>query len=456
MISCSSINTHNGIKVPVRKKKKSIAEKLYDMYEHRILEHPNTFYGALMHMVKSSLGTGILAIPLAFKNAGLMVGLVLTILAGLLMLHTVQILIEASHHMSTLTRVPSMGFSDTAEAVFKHGPKPFRRWSTFARLFVDIGMALTYLSGNGVYIVFIGDSLEQITHYFFPNYNIPSIWLILIVTALLIFFCQIRHLKFLVPFSVIANITMLTAFGITFFYMFKRIPDVNVKDLYLARDIRGAIKFLSTIVFCLEGIGTLLPLENSMQKPQFLGCPGVLSIGVSFLMITYSTVGFFGYYAFGEDTKASITYNLNGDGISMVGTICIVIAIFFTYMLQFYVPMEITWRNVSPYVPIKYENTFQIVYRTVAVILVTILAIVIPDLSTIIDIVGSVFMSTLGLFVPCALNTLLNWDKGLGKFRWKLYKNLCIMTLSLFILCSGIYFSLDSLLHPEKKDSPKS
>ncbi|KAK9875545.1 hypothetical protein WA026_009353 [Henosepilachna vigintioctopunctata] len=432
-------------------KRKSTDQKQYDLYEHRNLDHPNTFYGALMHLVKSSLGTGILAMPMAFMHAGLLEGIIGTLLVGFLIAHTIQILVTASHKMCVLTRVPSLGFSDTAEAVFKNGPKPFRSCASSARLFVDIGLLMCYLFGNGVYMVFIADSLQQINEFFSPHHVISKTLLILAVTPLLILCCQIRPLKFLVPFSVIANISMLIAFAITFFYMFKEIPHVPIEDRSLAKGIGGIPKFLVTIIFALEGIGTIMPVENSMKKPQFLGCPGVLNIGVSILVVMFGSIGCFGYYAYGDATDASITYNLNKkDRTVVVARFCIAIAVFFTYMLQFYVPMEITMRNVRPYLSAKYENIFQIVYRSLTVTVITLIAIVVPDLSTIIDIVGSVFFGILGLFIPCFLDILVNWNTGLGKFQWKLYKNLCIIALALFVLSSGVTFSVSSLMNSKE------
>lgn len=36
----------------------------------------------------------------------------------------------------------------------------------------------------------------------------------------------------------------------------------------------------STVIFAMEGIGVVMPVENDMKQPQhFLGCPGVLNTG---------------------------------------------------------------------------------------------------------------------------------------------------------------------------------
>ncbi|KAK9875547.1 hypothetical protein WA026_009355 [Henosepilachna vigintioctopunctata] len=283
-------------------------EKQYDPFVHRNLVHPNTFNGALMHVVKSSLGTGILAIPMAFKYSGLLVGAIGTILVGLLITHTVDLLVRISHKMCIATRVPSLGFSDTAEAVFKQGPKQFKPFATFARLFVDVGLSLSYFFNNAVYTVFMADSIQQIMDHIIGKDEVPRSFLILAITALLILFCQVRPLKFIVPFSVIANITMFLAFSITFCYMFKTIPDVPIEDRSLATGIGGIPKFLVTMIFAMEGIGTILPVENSLKKNEFIGCHGVLTISMSIIVLMFGTIGFFGYYALESAPKpASLT-----------------------------------------------------------------------------------------------------------------------------------------------------
>lgn len=62
----------------------------------------------------------------------------------------------------------------------------------------------------------------------------------------------------------------------------------------------------------MEGIGVVLPVENTMAKPQhFLGCPGVLNITMTVVVLLYMTMGFLGYIRYGDAAYGSITLNLN-------------------------------------------------------------------------------------------------------------------------------------------------
>lgn len=61
----------------------------------------------------------------------------------------------------------------------------------------------------------------------------------------------------------------------------------------------------------MEGIGVVMPVENSMKKPQhFLGCPGVLNTAMMTVICLYAGIGFLGYVRYGDAVEASITLNL--------------------------------------------------------------------------------------------------------------------------------------------------
>ena len=90
----------------------------------------------------------------------------------------------------------------------------------FCRLFVDYGLMATYFSAGCVYIVFIGSSLEKVINAAADlDWNVRIYILLTMIPILVI--GQIRTLKYLVPFSALANLFIVVTFGITLYYIFK-------------------------------------------------------------------------------------------------------------------------------------------------------------------------------------------------------------------------------------------
>ncbi|KAJ0179136.1 hypothetical protein K1T71_004848 [Dendrolimus kikuchii] len=417
-------------------------EKSYNPFEHRQIDHPNTVIGSIIHLLKACLGTGILAMPAAFKNSGLLLGTIGTIMAGFICTHTVSIFVKTSQEVCVDVKKPLLSFAETCGAVFDVGPKKLQRWSGFVKTLVDYSMAVTYFSVLCVYVVFIGTSLKEALEVYTTGFELSIQTYCALTLIPLVLICQIRNLKYLVPFSAIANALVVVVFSITLYYVFSDLPPVSERET-VAKVSQWPL-FLSTVIFAMEGIGVVMPVENEMARPQkFLGCPGVLNTSMVIVITLYGIVGFFGYLQFGDAVKGSVTLNLpQEDIIAQLAKLLMAFVIFLSYALQFYVPMEMITRNLKERKSDRYENLIQITIRTVMVTISVAIACAFPNLELVISLVGAIFFSTLGLLIPAVVETVYRWDKNLGFCNYVLWKNTIIGLISIVALVSGSYVSI--------------
>ncbi|XP_047023623.1 proton-coupled amino acid transporter-like protein pathetic isoform X2 [Helicoverpa zea] len=384
--------------------------------------------------------------PAAFRNTGLIPGCIGTILVGVIATHCVHILVSTSRAVSKNCRAPSLSYTDTCEEVFKQGPKKLQQYSKHIRHFVDAAMAGVCLGGTSVYVIFIASSLKDICDHFVPSkkFEVEVYCGILLLPLILI--TQIRHLKFLVPFSVLANVCLVVTFGITCFYTFTDLKPLE--NIEMVASVEKWPLFLSTAIFAMEGINVVMPVENEMAKPQhFLGCPSVLNVTMVFVTILYGVVGIFGYMKYGEGVLGSITLNLpEGENLALTAKILVAVAVFFTYCLQMYAPMDIIWTRIKCRISKNYFNISQITLRTLSVTLTVVLAVAVPDLELLIGLVGAIFFSTLGLLIPVVVQTVHLWEKGLGKFSYILWKNALLLIFYFIVLVSGCYTAVSEII----------
>ncbi|XP_038213588.1 proton-coupled amino acid transporter-like protein pathetic [Zerene cesonia] len=439
--STFSVNTIN-----TKCKENDIEENSYDPFKNRKLEHPNSDIRSFANLLKSSLGSGILAMPAAFKNAGSIVGIFGTIILGYICTHCVYLLVKTSQDVSRVSKVPSLGYAETVEAVFATGPRPLRKIATASRIFIDWAMALTILGACAVYVILLVDSVQQIVDFYSADNSITKTMYCLMFLVPILLFTQIKNLKYIAPFSGFANILLVLTFLICLYYICDEFPEFESKPKSV--DIGRLPLFVGTVIFAMEGIGVVLPVENTMAKPQhFLGCPGVLNITMSIVVLLYMIMGILGYLKYGEAAAGSITLNLPTEEIpALMAKVFITLAIFFTYILQFYVPMEIVWRNIKQRVTQRYHNHAQAVMRAIFATLTVAAAATLPRLEQVIGLEGAFFYSFLGLIAPSIIDLIFRWERGLGKYNYVVYKNLFLIIFGFFVLVTGVMQSVREII----------
>ena len=77
----------------------------------------------------------------------------------------------------------------------------------------------------------------------------------LALLPLLILMNLIRNLKFLAPFSMIANVLIGTGMGITFYYILHDLPSISERPVFSS--IEKLPLFFGTAIFALEGVGVV-------------------------------------------------------------------------------------------------------------------------------------------------------------------------------------------------------
>lgn len=412
--------------------------KGFDPFTERKVDNPTTDCDTLTHLLKASLGTGILSMPIAFKNAGLLVGILATILVAFVCTHCAYILVKCAHVLYHKTKRTEMGFADVAEVAFATGPQWGRKFSRPIRYLIQVSLFVTYFGTCSVYAVIVAANFKQIVeHYKDEGSGESSLRLITAFLLIpIILLSWVPNLKYLAPVSMVANIFMGTGLGITFYYLVWDIPPIT--EIPLAGSIEDFPRFFSITIFAMEAIGVVMPLENNMKTPQhFVGICGVLNKGMSGVTLIYILLGFLGYIKYQDATMDSITLNLPTEEIpAQVVKILIALAVYCTFGLQFYVCLDIAWNGLKERFQ-KKPLLANYILRTVMVTGAVLLAVAVPTIEPFIGLIGAFCFSILGLLIPVFIETVTYWDVGFGPGNWVALKNVIICVIGLMALIFG-------------------
>lgn len=424
--------------------------KAFDPFTERKVENPTTDCDTLTHLLKASLGTGILAMPVAFKNAGLLVGIIATIFVAFICTHCAYILVKCAHVLYYKTRRTEMDFADIAEVAFSTGPRWATKLAKPSRYIIQISLFATYFGTCSVYAVIVAANFEKVIKFYSESASEDSI--IREITACLliplILLSWVPNLKYLAPVSMVANLFMAAGLGATFYYLVWDLPPINT--LPLAAPIADFPHFFSITIFAMEAIGVVMPLENNMKTPQhFVGICGVLNKGMSGVTLIYILLGFLGYIKYQDKTLDSITLNLPTEEIpAQAVQILIGLAVFCTFGLQFYVCLDIAWNGIKERFQ-KKPMLANYVLRTSMVTGAVLLAVAVPNIGPFISLIGAFCFSILGLLMPALIEIVTYWDTGFGPGNWVAVKNVIICIISIMALLFGSRSAIMKIVNPD-------
>lgn len=197
-----------------------------------------------------------------------------------------------------------------------------------------------------------------------------------------------------------------------------------------------------------------------MKTPKAFGKPcGVLNTGMTIIVLLYVCVGAIGYVYCVDQCSDSITLDLPQGKLATSVIAMFAVAIFISYGLHCYVPVEVVWRG---YLLPRLEHSgappqrlrfAEYALRIVLCLITFVLAVAVPRLGLFISLFGALCLSALGICFPALMEFCVCFPDKFGPFRIRMIKDIFLFVVGLIGLIAGTYTALVSIIKSFMPDS---
>ncbi|KAI6155234.1 amino acid transporter [Pisolithus tinctorius] len=247
---------------------------------------------AVLMLLKSFVGTGVLFLGKAFANGGLLFSTITIAFVALVSLYSFLLLVEAKF-------IVSGSFGDIGGALY--GP-----WMRYAIL---SSIAFSQLGFVAAYTIFVAENLKAFVAAATQcAASFSVLFFILIQLVIFLPLALVRNLAKLSTAALVADVFIFAGLLYIFGSEISTISEKGTAEVQLFNP-RDFPLFIGTAVFSFEGVGLVIPITDAMREPHKFprALTGVM-IGTLFL---FGGAGALAYLTFGKEVNTVVLVNLD-------------------------------------------------------------------------------------------------------------------------------------------------
>ncbi|KDR22784.1 hypothetical protein L798_00623, partial [Zootermopsis nevadensis] len=393
---------------------------------------------AVFLIINAALGAGLLNFPQAFDQAG---GIMTAVIVQVVLLGWIMGALLILAHCSDQTGARTL--QEVLEGVY--GRPGLIACSSAVALYC-FGTCVTFL-------IIIGDQFDRVLsslhgldfcHYWYMNRNFT---IVLSSSVFILPLCYSRRIDFL---KYVSSVGVVTVVYVVILIVYQK---------YMGNFVPGPIKtspthwtdiFLVVPVICFgyQCHVSVIPVYACLRERNLNNFTLCASVAIAVCVATYTVAGIYGYLTFGSYVTSDVLESYSGsDILVLIGIVAVAIKTYTTYPILLFCGREAVsnlWANLlhdSESDVAVTERRRRITIATVWFILTLVLALLSPDIGSVIDILGS--LAAIFIFVfpgLCLMQSTLHKDPHiiLNKDKFVVLAAIIFILLGTFIF--GVVF----------------
>jgi proton-coupled amino acid transporter len=179
------------------------------------------------------------------------------------------------------------------------------------RTIILTSIVLSQIGFVAAYIVFTSENLQAFIKAVSnckTSIDIP--WLILMQMVIFLPFSLLRDIGKLGFTALIADAFILIGLAYLLYYDILTLSTEGLADIIMFNESNWTL-FIGTAIFTFEGIGLIIPIQESMRHPEKF--PKVLGLVMVIITVLFTVMGAVSYAAYGSNTETVVLLNLPQD-----------------------------------------------------------------------------------------------------------------------------------------------
>ncbi|WPH00258.1 vacuolar amino acid transporter 3 [Acrodontium crateriforme] len=250
-------------------------------------------------LLKAFVGTGIMFLPKAFRNGGILFSSIALVAVSLVTSLCFHLLLQCRKNCG------GGGYGELGAAIF--GPR-FRKTILASITLSQLGFVCAGVIFTAENLLSFANAIAVSTG---GDQPFGTTSLIAIQFVVLIPLALIRNISKLGPTALLADVFIMI--GVTYIWWYD-ISSLATHGMAPSVQLFNPSAFTLTVgsaIFTFEGIGLILPIQSSMAKPEHFS--KLLYLVMFIITIIFTSVGALCYATFGDETKIQIISNFPQD-----------------------------------------------------------------------------------------------------------------------------------------------
>ncbi|KAJ1668419.1 hypothetical protein IW140_000247 [Coemansia sp. RSA 1813] len=380
---------------------------------------------AFFLVIKAFVGTGVLVLPRAFYNGGLLTSCVMMVGVAWYAWHCILLLAEV------YLRIGGGSYSDI-------GLRLYGRWMQYA---VTSSIVLAQIGGCCAYTIFVAQNWRNVFDTLSScRVRLSTEFWVLIQIAVFVPLALIRQIRYFAPVALVANVLIIVSLGYLLGFDLWSIAANGPAPIVNYNPARFPL-LVGTAVYSFEGVTLVIPILDSLKEKHSFG--RILTLAITFCLGLFLCVGSLSYLTFGESVEAVVLLNLpNQSSWTIVVQVLYSVAILFSMPLQLFPAVKIMeammfTRSGREHKSVKWQKN---IFRIAMVVLIALIAIFGADqLDNVVALVGSFCLVPLSFIYPSSMHL-----KAVACSRWTRTKDIVLIVVGVIAMVYVTYISIDT------------